>query len=122
MAAALRGELRSLIHPTSYEAPQSSSQMLPHSPYHEAMFSQTRFRLSDLHSGCLLLPPGHTDSPLGLTDIAAAAPGTLTSTPPPAPYSTGECARGREGRDRSPLTFLRLISILTPSEQVIVES
>lgn len=101
MAAALRGELRSLIHPTSYEAPQSSSQMLPHSPYHEAMFSQTRFRLSDLHSGCLLLPPGHTDSPLGLTDIAAAAPGTLTSTPPPPLIALGS-ALGAEKAETDP--------------------
>lgn len=100
MAAALTGELGSLIHSTPYEAPQSSSQMLPHSPYHEAMFSQTRFRLSDLHSGCLLLPPGHTDSPLGLTDIAAA-PGTLTSAPPPPLIALGS-ALGAEKAETDP--------------------
>lgn len=47
VAATLRGKLGLLSHLTPDKTPQSTSQRLSRLSYHEAMFSHTRFRLSE---------------------------------------------------------------------------
>lgn len=60
VSSSWRRALCLLIHRTPYKTPQSTSQTLSHLSYHKAMFFQTRFWLTEPHSGGLLRsPPGY---------------------------------------------------------------
>lgn len=101
VSSSWRRTLCLLIHRTPYETPQSTSQTLSHLSYHRAMFSQSRFWLTEPHSGHLLR------SPLGYW----LQWGTDSCQGPWCSPVMGKHL-GREGQERSPLTFLGYFAFL----------